>query len=125
MLNFRRARGAVLLVLSFLAGAAMARQQATTQRTPYFENEQVKVWKTTVLPDQSLSMHRHENGRVIVALHGGKLNVVHQAGGTETYDWESGKAYWLDADPPNQLHADVNPGRDPIEVVVIELKHPK
>ena len=125
MPNYRRVRGAALLVLSFLTGAAMASQQATTQRTPYFENEQVKVWKTTVLPHQPLAMHRHENGRVIVALRGGQLNVVHQAGGTETYDWESGKAYWLDADPPNQLHADVNPGKDPIEVVVVELKHAK
>ena len=112
-------------VLSFLAGALMARQQATTQRTPYLENEQVKVWKTSILPNQPLSMHRHENARVIVALRGGKLDVVHQGGKTENYDWESGKAYWLEADPPGQLHADVNSGIDPIEVVVIELKHPK
>lgn len=125
MLSSRSVRGAGAVVISFVAGAMMANQQATTQRTPYFENEQVKVWKTTILPNQPLSMHRHENGRVIVALQGGKLNVVHQAGRTETYDWESGKAYWLDADPPNQLHADVNPGKDPIEVVVVELKHAK
>jgi hypothetical protein len=113
------------IVLSFVAGAAMARQEATTQRIPFFENSDVRVWKTTILPNQPLAMHRHENSRVIVALRGGKLNVVHQAGGTETYDWESGKAYWLTADAPGQLHADVNPGTEPIEVVVVELKRPK
>jgi hypothetical protein len=113
------------VMLSFVAGAAMARQEATTQRIPFFENSYVKVWKTTILPNQPLAMHRHENPRVIVAMRGGKLNVVHQAGGTETYDWESGKAYWLIADSPGQLHADVNPGTEPIEVVVVELKRPK
>jgi beta-alanine degradation protein BauB len=113
------------VVLSFVAGAAMAYQEATTQRTPFFENNDVKVWKTIVLPNQPLAMHRHENSRVIVVLRGGKLNVVHQAGGKETYDWESGKAYWLTADPPGQLHADVNTGTEPIEVVVIELKQAK
>jgi len=100
----------------------MPSRQHKTQRTPYFENEQVKVWKTTILPDQPLSTHRHERPRVIVALRGGKLDVVHQSGSTETYDWESGKAYWLDADPAGELHGDVNPGQEPIEVVVIELK---
>ena len=124
-MKFSKWQALVGLVLSFAAGAAMSREQTTTQRIPFFENDQAKVWKTTILPNQPLAMHRHENARVIVALRGGTLNVVHQAGGTETYDWESGKAYWLTADPPGQLHADVNPGHDPIEVVVIELKHPQ
>ena len=39
-----------------------------------------------------------------------------------TYNWERGKAYWLDADPPGQLHADVNTTPRPIEVIVVELK---
>lgn len=125
MIKISRMHLLAAVMLSFVAGAAMARQEATTQRTPFFENSYVKVWKTTILPNQPLAMHRHENPRVIVALRGGKLNVVHQAGGTETYDWESGKAYWLIADSPGQLHADVNPGTEPIEVVVVELKRPK
>lgn len=124
-MTIRSGRICAVVMLSFVAGALMARQQATTQRTPFLENDHVKVWKTTVLANQPLAMHPHENARVIVALRGGKLNVVHQGGKTEAYDWESGEAYWLEADPPGQLHADVNPGTEPIEVVVFELKHPK
>jgi hypothetical protein len=39
-----------------------------------------------------------------------------------TYHWERGKAYWLDADPAGQTHADVNRTTSPIEVIVVELK---
>jgi len=42
-----------------------------------------------------------------------------------TYNWESGKAYWLPADPPAQMHADVNRSERPIEVIVVELQKDK
>jgi hypothetical protein len=35
--------------------------------------------------------------------------------------WETGKAYWLSADPPGEKHGDLNEGKDPIEVMVVEL----
>ena len=44
---------------------------AQTQRFPQFENEDVKVWKSVVLPNQPLTMHRHNHPRVIIALKGG------------------------------------------------------
>jgi quercetin dioxygenase-like cupin family protein len=114
-------------VLSFLAGGGLvwARQQAqsTTRREPQFENEHLKVWKSIILPKQPLALHRHEHGRALVALVGGRLTVVDSTGtAINTYDWESGKAYWLGADPPGQLHADVNNTTQPIEVIVVELK---
>ena len=37
--------------------------------------------------------------------------------------WESGSAYWLDADPPGGFHGDVNRGPDPIEVIVLDFKN--
>ena len=36
--------------------------------------------------------------------------------------WETGSAYWLEADPPGELHGDVNEGPEPIEVIVVQLK---
>ena len=36
-----------------------------------FENDDVKVWKTVIVPNSPLSMHRHEHGRTIVVLKGG------------------------------------------------------
>ena len=123
----KRSRGALLVALSFLAGAGSiwARQQtqSATRREPQFDNEQVKVWKSIIMPNQPLTMHRHEHGRTLIALTGGDLKVVDPAGKTlNTYHWEKGKAYWLDADPPGQMHADVNDTSHPIEVIVVELQ---
>jgi quercetin dioxygenase-like cupin family protein len=117
---------------SFLLGALLASslifvvhaQQSApqTQRMPQFENEDVKVWKSIVLPNAPLAMHRHEHPRVIIALSGGTMNIVEQNGAKDSHLWETGKAYWLPANPPNTMHSDVNAGDKPIEVVVVELK---
>ena len=88
---------------------------------PQLENESVKVWKSIIVPRQPLSLHRHENGRVIVALKGGTLKVVEESGGSREMVWETGKAYWLSADPPGTRHGDLNEGKEPIEVMVVEL----
>jgi len=101
----------------------MASQRTNqTRRIPQFENDEVKVWKSIIEPHQPLSMHRHDHPRVIVALAGGTLNVVKQSGESKPLTWESGKAYWLGADPPGELHGDVNEGERPVEVIVVELK---
>lgn len=119
----------LLLVLSlglsvgFVFGSQLVDgQERRTRREPQFENEHLKVWKTFVYPNQPLSMHRHDHGRAIVAIQGGTLHVVTEEGEEKAMHWESGKAYWLDADPPDELHGDVNKGEDPIEVIVLELQ---
>lgn len=113
--------------LSFLAGAGvmMAQQQNpnVTRREPQFENEHVKVWKSIIMPNQPLTLHRHDHGRALIALTDGPLDVTDKDGRTmSTYKWEKGKAYWLDADPAGTSHADVNRLDRPIEVIVVELK---
>lgn len=95
---------------------------AATGRTPQFENEHVQVWKSVIVPDQPLEMHRHDNPRAIIALRGGTLTVVSDAGERREMTWETGRAYWLDADPPGELHGDVNMGPEPVEVIVVQLK---
>jgi quercetin dioxygenase-like cupin family protein len=94
----------------------------TTVRTPQLENDAVRVWKTSIAPGQPLTLHRHENGRVIVALTDGTLRIVKESGESKTVTWEKGKAYWLAADPPGEKHGDLNEGQEPIEVMVVELK---
>jgi hypothetical protein len=97
---------------------------AATRREPQFENNEVRVWKSIIMPNQPLSLHRHDHGRTIVALKGGTLDVVDAKGETTTkMTWETGKAYWLDADAPGTQHGDLNKGREPIEVIVVELKN--
>jgi hypothetical protein len=120
----RRLAMAMLCAACFGAGALWAQKPTTgTRREPQFENEHVRVWKSIIMPKQPLSLHRHEKGRALIALKGGQLKVVDKDGKTvDTYNWESGKAYWLDADPPGRMHGDVNDTSAPIEVIVVELK---
>ena len=58
----------VALVVGVLLGAAGAvrsqqgatgTQPAGTQRLAQFENDDVKVWKSVVVPNAPLTMHRH------------------------------------------------------------------
>jgi len=117
-----------IVVVSLLVGAlgiVRSQQPTQTQRFPQFDNDSVKVWRTMVMPNGPLAMHRHEHPRVIIPLHGGTMKIIEKDGATETNVWETGKAYWLTANPPNTMHADVNAGDKPIEVMVVELLHEK
>lgn len=111
----------VVLALSAVS-AGPADTPRTTVRTPQLENDSVRVWKTSIAPGQPLTLHRHENGRVIVALTDGTLRIVKESGESKTVTWEKGKAYWLAADPPGEKHGDLNEGKEPIEVMVVEMK---
>jgi hypothetical protein len=104
-------------------GAAAWQQTAQTRREPQFENDHVRVWKSIILPNQPLALHRHDHGRTIVALKGGTLDVVDGSNRTvKTMTWETGRAYWLDADPAGEQHGDMNRGGEPIEVIVVEMR---
>lgn len=115
---------AVAAMCAATAVVDAVQQQSVTRREPQFENSEVKVWKSIILPNQPLALHRHDHGRTIVALKGGTLDIVDGDGKTlEKAVWESGKAYWLDADPPGTQHGDLNRGTEPMEVIVVELKN--
>jgi beta-alanine degradation protein BauB len=116
--------GGVLAVMVAAGVAAGARpQQTATRREPQFDNEQVQVWKSIIMPNQPLALHRHDFGRTIVALKGGTLDIVNAKGETvKKLTWETGKAYWLDKDPAGEQHGDMNRGTEPIEVMVVQLR---
>ncbi len=118
--------GMALAVTLTACGQAAVEEQGTeqevTRRVPQFENEHVEVWKTIILPDQPLSMHRHDNPRAIIALRGGTLTLVNENGDERDMVWETGSAYWLGIDPEGELHGDVNKGSEPMEVIVVQLK---
>ena len=120
--------GSALTAVVLLSAFALVRAQqpgASTQRFPQFENDDVKVWKSVVVPNTPLSMHRHDHPRVIIALAGGDMKIVEQSGASELHVWETGKAYWLPANPPGTHHQDINVGDGPIEVMVVELQKAK
>lgn len=117
---------AAVITTVFAAGVAVGNQQSTSRREPQFENSEVQVWKSIISPGTPLGLHRHEHGRALISLNGGELNVVDGSGKVlDVYKLEAGKAMWLDADKPGTQHADVNPGKQPVEVIVVQLKNDK
>ncbi len=117
---------AAVIVTVFAAGVAVGNQQSTSRREPQFENSEVQVWKSIISPGTPLGLHRHDHGRALISLNGGELNVVDGSGKVlDVYKLEAGKAMWLDADKPGTQHADVNPGKQPVEVIVVQLKNDK
>jgi hypothetical protein len=117
--------GALIVVFSagVAVGALQQQQASQSRREPQFENDEVRVWKSIVLPNQPLTLHRHDHGRTIVALKGGTMEVVDGKGVTKKkMPWETGKAYWLPVDPAGEEHADLNRGKEPIEVMVVEMR---
>ena len=126
-MNRTVALNAAAIIAILLAASAVwsSDQPSSTQRIPQFENSQVKVWKSTIAPNAPLALHRHDHGRVIIALQGGTMKIEDQSGTSETHLWETGKAYWLPANPPHTMHRDVNVGDHPIEVMVVEVEDDK
>ena len=126
-MNRTVALSAAAIIAILLAASAVwsSGQPSSTQRIPQFENSQVKVWKSTIAPNAPLALHRHDHGRVIIALQGGTIKIEDQSGTSETHIWETGKAYWLPANPPRTMHRDVNVGDHPIEVMVVEVDDDK
>jgi quercetin dioxygenase-like cupin family protein len=115
----------VLLLLLAALTLGSSNPGVETERIPQFENEHVKVWRSAISPNLPLPLHRHEHGRVIIALQGGTMKIEEQTGASETQVWETGKAYWLPANPPNTMHRDINVGDRLIEVMVVEVKDDK
>ena len=125
-MNLKAIGGVALIGTVFAAGVAVGQQGAASRREPQFENSEVMVWKSIVMPNQPLSLHRHDHGRALISLNGGTLNVVDGNNKVmDTYKLEAGKAIWLEADKAGTQHADVNPGKQPVEVIVVQLKNDK
>lgn len=97
---------------------------AETMRTMQLSNDHVSVWKTIIYPAKEgiLPMHRHDNPRLLVALTDGVLRVTTDQGQSHDLILKKNTAYYLDADQSKELHQDENLGKEPIEVMVIELK---
>ena len=94
-----------------------------TQRKAHFSNKHVKVWGTIIYPNeqQQLPMHHHQYDRVVVALNNGELKVVNNKKQSHLLKLKKGKSYFLPKDVKNETHVDINIGKKPLKVVVIEL----
>jgi quercetin dioxygenase-like cupin family protein len=108
--------------ITFENSQASSTTSQTATRILQFENEKIRAWKTIIMPNQPIKMHRHDSARLIVTLKGGNLAKVDADGTLTNRIFETGESYWLEKDPPNALHACVNKSDTPIEVIVIEMK---
>src|SRR5580693_8755391 len=76
-------RVAAFAAAALSTSVLISQVEQKTQRFPQFENPDVKVWKTIVMPNQPLAMHHHDHPRVIIALTGGTMNIVDPSGNVE------------------------------------------
>jgi beta-alanine degradation protein BauB len=112
-----------LTFLLLLFNLAYAEPTTTTRRIPQFSNDKVTVWQSIIFPStrQALHMHKHEHDRVIVALNNGTLKITNDKGKSHLLKLEKNQAYYLPKDVGNELHNDINIGKDIVKVMVIEL----
>jgi len=121
-ISLNRAMAVGALALGLFAAVRAQETAAKSGRVDQFENADAKVWKTVILPHQPLAMHHHDHPRIVVALTDGKLDLVDSHGGHDVHVWEKDHAYWLPAMAKGTMHADVNAGEKPMEVMVVELE---
>lgn len=106
----------------FFLALALVGTTFSSERELQFENDFVRVWKATISPHEPLHYHRHDTGWVVVGLKGGRLDRIDDSGNTSVIAFETGKACWVESDPIDALHAEVNVEGEDIVVMVIELK---
>ncbi len=121
-LSLNRAMAVMGLGLGLFAAVRAQVTATKSMRVDQFQNDEVKVWKTTVATGEPLPLHRHDHGRVVVALSDGKLDLVDSSGTHDLHVWQKDHAYWLPAMPPGAMHQDVNAGDGPIELMVVEVE---
>lgn len=111
---------AILVCLWILSSTTLAE----TERVEQFSNDQVTVWETIIYPgtNEKLSMHRHDNNRVLVALDDGILEVTNDKKEKHLLQVSKNKTYFLEKDVPGEKHTDVNITDHPMRFIVIELK---
>eukprot|EP00808_Paulinella_micropora_P026225 g58563.t1 len=95
-----------------------------TGRAVLVKNHLIHAWRTTIVRNSALSLHRHDKPRLIYVLAGGKLQlevITEDQSVLRTYDWPTGWCGWLEADPPAELHGDRLVSSSPMEVLVVEV----
>lgn len=111
-----------LLALLLLTSSVVHALPCETKRDIYIENPQTKVWISTICPNQRLAFHSHQNPRVVISAEDGVLLVHYKSGKQETLQLHKNQPMYLDKQQGLALHQDINMGKEPLHVTVIELK---
>ncbi len=76
---------------SFAAGMALAHSSAQPHREIQFENREVRLWKSVLLPHVATPSHHHDHPRVILALNKSVVDIMHRGGDREAQQWRAGR----------------------------------
>lgn len=93
-----------------------------TKRQVFIDNDLTKVWRTTICPNQRLPFHTHQYARVVMSEENGTLKVIYQSGKEVFIHLKKQLPILLSSSQGLSLHQDVNIGKYPLHVTVIELK---
>ena len=93
-----------------------------THRVVYYNNTNTKVWATTICPEQFLPYHTHQTARVLIPQQNGLLAVVYKSGGHKYIKLKKNVPLLLPRSEGIKPHRDINIGKQPINVIVVEIK---
>ncbi|CEK09539.1 hypothetical protein [Legionella hackeliae] len=108
-----------LLLVSQLSFA----ETCETKRELIIENNETKVWKTTICPQQQLPFHTHDFARIVIPEEAGSLKVTYASGRETVINFEKQIPVFLSKAQGQESHQDLNTGTLPLHVTVIELRN--
>lgn len=114
--------GALLCAAILMAGRAVTSAQTGQKSSSkiVLENDRVRVKEAIFAPgDLNSEMHTHDLPHVGVVIDGGTLKFNYPDGKTETMDLPRGGVGYREA---NVTHQPINPGREPVRVIEVEIK---
>jgi len=112
-----------LLLLAMLSQNAQAEPACQTFRHQFIDREDVKVWSTTICPQNKLPLHTHRNPRIVIPQGSGILKVVYESGKEEQIVLTKDVPIYLSVAQGIHPHQDINIGEKSLHVIVIELKN--
>lgn len=112
-----------LIILFFLlASQAVLADNCETKRQQFIENEDTKVWQSTICPNQLLPFHSHQHARVAISDKDGLLKVTYQSGKEAFIKLKKQIPVFLSQEQGKEAHQERNTGKETLNIIVIELK---
>ncbi len=137
MKHYSHSKSFIFVLLGLFLGLALPYAYQAFTKAPMttgFRDLEMKVnvagddlliWKTVIPAGQEskpgIHAHRHEFARVVIPLTEGVLRRLDNNGEAIDYKLKIGKPFFLAADTPTGFHTDLNTGRNPIEVIVVQF----
>lgn len=111
----------VLMLIVFSSSVYAKDASCATQRKVFIDQDDVKVWRTTICPNERLAFHTHDHARIAISNVSGILEVISQDGGVKRIEFTKGVPVYLSLEQGQSPHQDVNVGQYPMDITIVEL----